>query len=187
MLCTLLSGVLTIFEVGTWEECYLLIWQVRTEDNVIFSSINPVTVLFAHLWKLCWLFFVSCSKALTALLEILHVLTITIFQMDTCFTQFSNNGEVRWAIVAFHKVVRASPVIPGSASVSGLKSGLPPGCRCKPRQNSHSSCTINANFWISSKMIGNFLKAWTSVSMILLCTLINLSRSRIKLCKYHFL
>ena len=27
----------------------------------------------------------------------------TNFQMDTCFTQFSNNGELRQAIVAFTK------------------------------------------------------------------------------------
>jgi hypothetical protein len=35
----------------------------------------------------------------------------------------------------------------------GLKSGLRPGCRCRPMQNRHSSCIV------FNTMIGNFLKS----------------------------
>ena len=45
----------------------------------------------------------------------------------------------------------------------GMKSGLRTRCKCKPRQNCHSSCLVfNDNIWISSKMNGNYLESWTS-------------------------
>ena len=67
------------------------------------------------------------------------------------FAYLVKSGEKGLKQLIYIYIFNASPIILGSAS--GLKSGLCPGCRCRPMQNHHSCCIV------FNTMIGNFLKS----------------------------
>ena len=48
----------------------------------------------------------------------------------------------------------------------GLKSGLPPGCRCRPMHNSHSSCITISNLLICNDTHVNFIVAWSQWTLL---------------------
>lgn len=78
-------------------------------------------------------------------------------------TLCSHKSPSSWELFTKFTMLRASPFVFGFAYASKNDKWPMSRCRFRPKKICHSSCIVfNTNVWIFSKMLGKFLKLWTS-------------------------